>query len=348
MHGFPDVPMAIFESYCFIQNTYTHVHLYNRSSSRHSTSHAHPGVSTGQHGGGGAEAGSIYHNYYQWVGLLLIFQAVLCYLPWSWWKSEERGRVGKLIQKLSKDPLTEVPVEEQVAGLSNFIINNSRWFDKCALTLMVAQFMCLIFTIIQLYLIDIVLGNQFLHLGTNLLDWYELDIALEKVFPIVVKCSMNYFGPSGNVQNVNGMCNLPINILNEKIYLIVWVWYLFMIIITVFHIIGQIMVLITPYLRQLIIQRDCKRIHGHQIKRMTRRCSYGDYILLRILAHNIDTTQFHALISNLCDSEQINYVHHNPTLSTQVDARMEQFTSPEKLYSGNNNNSQNRILTKDL
>ena len=48
MHGFPDVPMAIFESYCFIQNTYTHVHLYNRSSSRHSTSHAHPGVSTGQ------------------------------------------------------------------------------------------------------------------------------------------------------------------------------------------------------------------------------------------------------------------------------------------------------------
>ena len=77
---------------------------------------------------------------------------------------------------------------------------------------------------------------------------------------------MNYFGPSGNVQNVNGMCNLPINILNEKIYLIVWVWYLFMIIITVFYIIGQIMVLITPYLRQLIIQRDCKRIHGHQVK----------------------------------------------------------------------------------
>ena len=51
---------------------------------------------------------------------------------------------------------------------------------------------------------------------------------------------------------------------------------------------------------------------------MTRRCSYGDYILLRILAHNIDTTQFHALISNLCDSEQINYVHHNPTVSITV------------------------------
>ena len=87
---------------------------------------------------------TVHHNYYQWVGILLVIQACICYLPWAWWKDVERGRVAKLVEKISKDPLTETPLGDQVVELGNFLSNNSRWFNSCAVNLLMSQCMCLI------------------------------------------------------------------------------------------------------------------------------------------------------------------------------------------------------------
>ena len=117
--------------------------------------------------------------------LLLVIQAAICYIPWGWWKSVERGRVGRLVEKINKDPLTETPVSEQVSGLANFLANNSKWYDSSALRLLLSQFLCLVLTIGQLYLMDIILDNQFLTLGTNIwVSWDHLVRAMETIFPI--------------------------------------------------------------------------------------------------------------------------------------------------------------------
>ena len=142
----------------------------------------------------------MHHNYYQWVCLLLVIQACICYIPWSCWKHEERGRIAKLIEKVNKDPLTEVPVAEQVTGLAAFIANNARWFDTLALKLLGYQVLCLVFTISQLYIMDLVLGHQFLHLGTHVLDWDAMDKAMEVVFPLGnVECSGVYIMSSTDI-----------------------------------------------------------------------------------------------------------------------------------------------------
>ena len=113
---------------------------------------------------------------------------------------------------------------------------------------------------------------------------------------------MNYHGPSGDVTHVSGLCTLPINIVNEKIYLIIWIWYITMIILTVISLLAQILVLLAPYLRQVFLQREVKQVPPTLMRRLIRHSSYGDYILLTILAKNLDTTQFSALISHLCDN----------------------------------------------
>ena len=128
--------------------------------------------------------GVIYHNYYQWINLLLVFQACIAYIPWAWWKSAEGNKISKLTASINKDPLTEVPLEDQVHGLGNFLVNHPKWFDSSALKLLVCQGLCLLFSICQMYFMDIVLSNLFLHIGNHIQNWEQLNIALDTIFPL--------------------------------------------------------------------------------------------------------------------------------------------------------------------
>ena len=44
----------------------------------------------------------------------------------------------------------------------------------------------------------------------------------------VTKCTFHKFGPSGTVQKFDGLCVLPLNIINEKIYVFLWFWFIFL------------------------------------------------------------------------------------------------------------------------
>jgi hypothetical protein len=332
------VNMAVFESWCFMSGTFSIPH-YRHNNYSQSHAHAYPGVSTGDHGSGGSHKGVMYHNYYQWVNLLLVLQACVAYIPWAWWKSAEGNRISKLTASINKDPLTEVPLEDQVNGLGNFFIRHPKWFDSCALKLLVCQGLCLLFSICQMYFMDIVLSHQFLHIGNHIQNWEQLNTALDTIFPLVVMCEMSFFGNSGEVQNASGVCNLPINIINEKIYLIIWVWFLVMIIATVLVMLGQLCLLVAPYLRYVLLHKTIKsKPPVHHIKRLIRRCSYGDYILLNFLAKNLDSSQFDALVSKICDSDAMFMSRHN---SHEIANLETSYSSP----SDNNNYGSGRRLT---
>ena len=44
----------------------------------------------------------------------------------------------------------------------------------------------------------------------------------------MTKCTFHKFGPSGTVQKFDGLCVLPLNIINEKIYVFLWLWFIFL------------------------------------------------------------------------------------------------------------------------
>ena len=37
-------------------------------------------------------------------------------------------------------------------------------------------------------------------------------------------CTMSLFGPSGTLSTVSGICTLPLNIIHDKIFLVLWFW----------------------------------------------------------------------------------------------------------------------------
>ena len=78
---------------------------------------------------------------------------------------------------------------------------------------------------------DAFFGGQFTTYGSEVLSVTNMDMEkrvepIAKVFPKVTKCTFHRYGPSGTIVNLDGLCILPINIINEKIYVFLWFWYL--------------------------------------------------------------------------------------------------------------------------
>ena len=104
----------------------------------------------------------------------------------------------------------------------------------------------------QIYFMDFFLGGEFTTYGSDVLAMSELPQEdrydpMAAVFPKVItqgrninkicrvqvtKCTFHKFGPSGTVERKDGLCILPLNIINEKIYVFLWFWFMFLAIVT--------------------------------------------------------------------------------------------------------------------
>ena len=79
----------------------------------------------------------------------------------------------------------------------------------------------------------------------------------------MTKCTFHKFGPSGTVQKFDGLCVLPLNIINEKIYVFLWFWLLFLTLITSLFLVFRLTIVFnTPFLRNLIKRKLRHRFFG--------------------------------------------------------------------------------------
>ena len=84
---------------------------------------------------------------------------------------------------------------------------------------------------------------------------------MAKVFPKVTKCTFHNYGPSGTVEKKDGLCVLPLNIINEKIYIFIWFWLIIITIVSGLALLYRLIVLGMPKFRvSLIAWRVSKQL----------------------------------------------------------------------------------------
>merc|ERR1719430_1533 len=93
------------------------------------------------------------------------------------------------------------------------------------------EFLNLINIILQLLITNRFLGGEFTAYGSRVVDFMNQDPSertdpMYKVFPRITKCTFHRYGPSGSIERHDALCVLSINVLNEKIYLTLWFWFL--------------------------------------------------------------------------------------------------------------------------
>ena len=69
------------------------------------------------------------------------------------------------------------------------------------------------------------------------------------LFPTEVSCSIPVVGAAGESQTLNGLCVLTQNIINEKIYLLLWFWFYLLTLLTGCHVLYRILVILLPFSR---------------------------------------------------------------------------------------------------
>jgi len=294
------IPSGVMDTYCWIHSTFTIPALVN---AKIGSKVPHPGISTAD---GDHEVK--YHKYYQWVTLVLYFQAICFYIPRYLWKVWEAGKVKMLVMTLNSPIVEEETREESKNMLVNYCSTNMHNHNFYAYKFFLCELLNFINVIGQIYFTDRFLGHEFTQYGMNVIARSGLDdnrrnTAMDLVFPKITKCSFHKYGSSGSVETHDGLCVLPLNIFNEKIYIFLWFWFIILAIVSGLGLLYRFATFFRPF-RQILLRTRCRLASHEDIEAVARKCHIGDWFLLYQLAKNMDPLFYKEFVTELSQKLQ--------------------------------------------
>ncbi|XP_025421571.1 innexin inx2-like [Sipha flava] len=292
-----DVPLSIMDTYCWIYSTFT---LPDRVNGRVGQDVVQPGVRSHVDG----EDEVKYHKYYQWVCFVLLFQAMFFYLPRYMWKSWEGGRVKMLILDLNCPIISEECKADRKKLLVDYFSTNLHLQNFYANRFFLCEFLNFVNVIAQICFMDHFLDGEFSTYGTDVLKFTEMEPEergdpMARVFPKVTKCTFHKYGPSGSIQKLDGLCVLPLNIVNEKIYVFLWFWFLFVAALSGLHLVYRTAVVVVPEFRLLLLRSRSRLTPKDEVETINKKFQIGDWFVLYQLGKNIDPLIFKEFVSSL-------------------------------------------------
>ncbi|KAK6641081.1 hypothetical protein RUM44_012780 [Polyplax serrata] len=251
----------------------------------------------------------IRHTYYQWVIFVLFLQAVFFYLPHVVWREMEQGKLKGIIDGMKEIEMVNETYKKESFKRIELHLKNRLYINRSwAVCLIFCELLNLLNLILQVYLTDVFLGYHFWDLGTKIY-WDEKGDEfnpLDVVFPKVTKCSFQKFGPSGSIQHHDIMCIMALNIVNEKIYLVLWFWYIFLFIASVLALIWRFATFFLrhslPFNRFVFNFTSMSKINEEHLRIVMNRVSFGEWIFLSYLAGSMNSKLFDDLLSQLAES----------------------------------------------
>ena len=259
--------------------------------------------------------------------------ALLFLLPKTLWHSFTRQgglNIRRLVQLIKEKPDAEKGVDFVKRTLKVYFDtqNNLHGTICCGFrcqnfyfgyTLMyfTSKILYVINSLIQFFLLNAFLSFNFTRYGVDGLnklfytdynsgpDWFE-----SPRFPRVTMCDFMVRRLGSNQHWYALQCNLPINIFNEKIFLGIWIWLIFLTIINIISIISWIialtkarrMVAIKKYLRvvrDVPSKRDRSTMRRDDIDDFIDYLHIDGFLVFRIFAHNTDEIVAGQIIEHL-------------------------------------------------
>ncbi|XP_071516475.1 innexin inx2-like [Panulirus ornatus] len=306
LFGDPIICMSYFRNsminmYCWIQSTFT---LPALTGAVVGEEVAHPGVAHNNsvNPEDGKEPLEVrHHKYYQWVSLFLFLQAGMFYLPRYIWKSWEGGRVRSLVDDLNLPILKGDVKQKRVAIAVDYFGKNFHHHNLYAYQFFLCELLNFANVVGQFFFTDRFLGYGFSTYGPRVVEDAQQDSGhdpKDEIFPKVAKCTFHAVGASGTIARHDILCVLPLNILNEKIFVFLWFWFIVVAAVSAFGLLYRLATF-SPGFRHLLLMGRSRLVPEDKIEAISRRCHIGDWFMLLLLAKNMDPFVYKEFIHDL-------------------------------------------------
>lgn len=296
------LPKNVINTYCWIHSTFTIQDYYLREQG---SQVSQPGVgSPNAYTEDEIEGKWRFHNYYQWVVFFLGFQAALCYFPKFIWNNAEGGLMSTISKGLERGLYKEDEVSSRKKVIVDYIIKHIRMHNSYVFKYWFCELLCFINIVGQLFMIDKFLGGEFLKYGHNVVEYSSQDQEervdpMIFIFPRMTKCHFHKFGASGTIERRDAFCLLPLNILNEKVFILVWFWFVILAILLGALIVYRVALFTMPGLRPRAMHKHNKAVTMETIEAITNKTSIGDWWILYVLSTNIDPLIYRDIMTKL-------------------------------------------------
>jgi len=292
----------MFENHCLMTGTTTIYTTTDEAENKFGRWRLYPGIlPTGDWSKGVEEQ---RHPWYKWTALLLFLLAGAFYIPHWLWKVAEGGRLNALRQDLGGKKILSVADRDQQRKLAVECLMESRGKSNrvYCLTFFGLEVANIAIAFAVMYLLNVVFQNQYLEYGTDniklllLKTEYARYDPMEKLFPKVAKCSLNTFGPSGTITNMEGLCFLYHNYLNEFVFLFLWFWLVFIVALNLVYLASTRVLSAFKWFRAGVLHNKCSAMKASEIQLITNNLGFCDWYILNTLLSQITPAIAHAVL----------------------------------------------------
>jgi hypothetical protein len=312
------VPGHVINTYCWITSTFTLPHQQGKPVGTHV---AHPGIGSYVEG----DNETRYHSYYQWVPFMLFFQGLLFYIPHWIWKNWEEGKVRMISDGIRGSMIgTKDDRRDRQNRLVQYMLDTLHLHNTYAAGYFFCEALNFINVVGNIFFVDVFLGGAFLKYGTDVVRYSGMNQEnrtdpMIAVFPRVTKCTFHKFGPSGTIQKHDALCVLALNILNEKIYIFLWFWFIFLSVLSGLALLYSTVIVVLPSIRETILKRRFRFGTPAGVSTVVDKTQVGDFLLLHLLGQNMNIVVFGEILDEL--SRRLNdYMHNNvPTAPSTLE-----------------------------
>ncbi|CAN8019791.1 hypothetical protein HPB47_013270 [Ixodes persulcatus] len=294
------VPANVIRTFCWIHSTFNIPAAFNATVGVDGV--PHPGIQKYT-----PDEHRRYYGYYQWVCMVLFLQAGCFYVPRYLWKCYEQGLIRSLVQDLDCPIKESTDVCQKTEAIARYMRNHLNMHQKYFFVYVTSEVLNFVNVVGQILLTDAFLGNMFTTFGTDVLKHHEIDPDQRNdpmvwAFPRMTKCSFHLFGSSGDVMKHDALCLLAQNIINEKIYIFLWFWWVILAFLTGVELGYRVITIALPKVRELILRYRARMADRRMLESVSKRVSTSDWFVLYMLCKNMNPVHYRAFINELAKS----------------------------------------------
>jgi len=111
--------------------------------------------------------------------------------------------------------------------------------------------------------------------------------------------------PQRFFQHIRLPCLLPLNILNEKIFAFLWIWFILVAMLISLKFLYRLATVLYPGMRLQLLRARARFMPKKHLQVALRNCSFGDWFVLMRVGNNISPELFRKLLEELYEAQSL-------------------------------------------